>query len=125
MEYWSNPESNPRIVENGYNLELRANIALILIEKWGTVAGNVEREDSQGRAVCDLITEGKLVTRCFMIADLFVAEAERRGAIRADTRTSEQITMRMGELRRLGSRAEWKSVKDDLEAEQQAVPQSD
>ena len=116
MEYWSNPDSSPRVVECGYGLELRANIALILIEKWGAVTGDVTREDSQGRAVVDLIEEPKLVARCFTIADLFVAEAEQRGAIRAETRTSEEIATRAGALRRLGSRAEWQEAKADLKA---------
>lgn len=124
-EYWGNTDSNTRISESGYSLELRANIALSLIEKWGTVAGNVTREDSQGRAVCDLIAEDKLVARCFTIADLFVAEAERRGAIREDTRTSEEIAVRSGELARLRTRAEWKTAEAAFKAAGLTPPKSE
>jgi len=77
-KYW------PADIGPGYvDLELRANIALRLIEQnTATIAGKTDGEDSAGRARVVLQPPGELVTRCFEIADTFIDTAEKRGDIR-------------------------------------------
>jgi len=68
-------------IVKGVIFELRADIAMRLIERFGSVAGKTDGEDTAGRARLTLQEPEELVKRCYAIADLFVAEAERRGDI--------------------------------------------
>lgn len=62
----------------GIDYGIRTRLALVLMERWGTVAG-------KAGAHANLYEEkpiGELVARCFGLADAFYDEAERRGGIR-------------------------------------------
>ena len=56
----------------------RAQLAASLIERWGMVAGEVDGEDSTGRAKGRLQTPDELVTRACDTAERLYAELERR-----------------------------------------------
>lgn len=60
-------------------LDRRAEIALIMIEKWGMVAGYTDGEDSAGRSKIELMPVDQLVERAFSTAEVAYAEIERRG----------------------------------------------
>lgn len=79
-EYWQK-ESDWQL---NYDVlfELRASIALDLLKHWGLVAGKSDREDSSGRAICDLQNPEEAVTRAFNIAELFIQTAESKGYIK-------------------------------------------
>ncbi len=57
----------------------RAEMAIIMLEKWGMVAGIDNGEDSAGRAKISLMPIGKLIDRAFECADAAYSEIERRG----------------------------------------------
>lgn len=61
-------------VRGGWQFTLKGNIAVSLVEKWGTVAGTTGREDSQGRAFVELATPKEVVMRAFTMADMVVEE---------------------------------------------------
>lgn len=63
--------------------EIRSEIALRMLEKWGAVAGKNGGADSTGRAFLDLQPPEEFVARCFKIADLFVDTAIERGELRS------------------------------------------
>ncbi len=60
-------------------LDQRAELALLMIEKWGMVQGYPDGEDSAGRARIGLMPIGKLIDRAFECADAAYLEIERRG----------------------------------------------
>ena len=91
-EYWPNTEIDGRFAIEGLVMSLPGRIALILIEKWGTVAGHIrEKEDSSGRAVLDVMPVEDVVKRAFDMAELATVELERRKWIRAVNMTPEQL----------------------------------
>lgn len=97
MDFWAKPELDARYAQHGHVLNMRGNLAVILIEKWGTVAGHIrEKEDSGGRAVLDVMPASDVVDRAFEIADLTVAELERREWIRAVDVTPEELGEQCG-----------------------------
>lgn len=64
-------------------LDLESMIALRMIEHWGMVAGkHSDEEDSGGRKYLALQTPEELVARAFIVAGLFIAEAEKRDGIK-------------------------------------------
>lgn len=91
MEYWSDP-LRPKDCP-AFLLEARAEIALKLLDHFGVVAGTNEGEDSAGRSKLILQTPEEVVKRCFNIAELFIAEAETRNAIRLALSFKEIVTI--------------------------------
>lgn len=81
QEYWTETGRFGG-VRSTWNLELRSNIALGLIEKFGSVAAKIQGESSDGRWKLALQEPQELVDRCFAIADAFVVKAEERGGVR-------------------------------------------
>ncbi len=57
----------------------RADMAIIMLEKWGMVTGFDNGEDSAGRAKIGLMPVDQLIERAFTIAEAAYAEIERRG----------------------------------------------
>jgi hypothetical protein len=56
-----------------------ARFAMALIERWGMIAGEVEGEDSAGRAVIRNSTPSEVVDRACTIAEGSLAEFRKRG----------------------------------------------
>jgi hypothetical protein len=65
-------------VLNGTLLELRATIALCMLEKWGAVMGKDGAEDSTGRAKIVEMTPKETVERAFAISEEFVRVCEEK-----------------------------------------------
>ncbi len=57
----------------------RAEMAILMLEKWGMVTGFDNGEDSAGRAKIGLMPVDQLIERAFTIAEAAYAEIERRG----------------------------------------------
>lgn len=90
--YWPNTEVDTRFAADGFVMNLSGRIALILIEKWGTVAGHIrDKEDSVGRAVLDVMPVADVVERAFDMAEQATAELERRQWIRPLDMTPEEL----------------------------------
>ena len=94
-EYWMGPG---HVLDNGNDIELRARIALVLIEKWGTVAAQIDGEDSAGRSRLALQEPAALVERCFDIAEEFVRMAEGKGLLRQPAFTRLELAEQIGVL---------------------------
>lgn len=60
-------------------LDCKAELALLMIEKWGMVQGYPDGEDSAGRAKIGLMPIEKLIERAFESAEAAYAEIEKRG----------------------------------------------
>ncbi len=60
-------------------LDQRAELAIVMLEKWGMVAGFADGEDSVGRSKTDLLPVDRLIDRAFSCAEATYAEIERRG----------------------------------------------
>lgn len=69
------------VVYTTETFDQEANIALVLIEKWGLVAAMPDGEDSAGRAKLRLPTPQELATRALDIAQEFTALARKRGHV--------------------------------------------
>jgi hypothetical protein len=97
--YWPNPELDGRFSIDGNAMNLPGRIALVLIEKWGTVAGHIrDKEDSSGRAVLDVMPVADVVERAFSMAELAVRELERREWIRHVDKTPEEYGEALGRI---------------------------
>ena len=92
-QYWPDVST---IHNGGYRLEARANLALVLMEKFAIVAGTRGPEDSNGRAAYELLSPGEVVERAYALADLFMDRAEERGDVREWD--AEESFRRGGEL---------------------------
>ena len=92
----------------GLQVEIRSAFAHKLIEHFGIISGHTIREDSQGRAVIDLLDPKLVVERAFAISDAMFDEMERRGDIGPRTMSQEEIEAARGKLARIRSDAEWK-----------------
>ncbi len=57
----------------------RAEMAILMLEKWGMVTGFPDGEDSVGRAKIGLMPVDQLVERAFFTAEAAYSEIERRG----------------------------------------------
>lgn len=68
-------------IENLEVITPTASLAAALIEHWGMVAGADGGEDSHGRAKVRLLSPTEVVQRAFDTAELFEAEARKRGHI--------------------------------------------
>lgn len=95
--YWTTSLSE-QYLTGEHELEVRAGIALALIERWGPVAATLDGEDSAGRAKMRLQTPEELVRRCFDVAEVFVEHAELNGYIK---RFPEPLTQRLETVGRL------------------------
>src|SRR5690349_12323012 len=62
-------------------LEREAQMAFVLIERWGMVAGIEDGEDSAGRARVRLSTPSELVARAFAVARLAMDRARQNGLV--------------------------------------------
>ena len=93
--YWSSPQY---AIDSNHEMEFRASIALVLIEKWGTVAGKIEGEDTAGRWKLALQDPVELVSRCFAIAEEFIRVAEEKGLLRPPTLSHEEYAGLVGTL---------------------------
>ena len=90
--YWPNTDLDGRFAVDGFAMSFQGRLALVLIEKWGTVAGKVTgTEDSAGRAVLDVMPVADVVERAFSMAEQAVAELERRQWIQAVNKTPEEV----------------------------------
>jgi len=105
-EYWLGETDVPRF---SALFEIRGHIALVLVEKWGTVAGYSSGEDTAGRARLDLLPPQELVDRCITIAELLVEGLERKQWIKRDEQTSEERAKRSGELHGIQEHHRWES----------------
>ena len=86
-------------------LELRARVALTLIEKWGTISAQPDGEDSSGRQKWKCEPPQDLVNRCFSIAELFVMTGVSLGYILPITMTEGERASALGLLDRARSEA--------------------
>ena len=92
MQFWPNTEIDLKPAHAGFKLNLRGDIALHLIERWGEVTGSIrEKEDTAGRAVLDVMPVKDVVERAFHMADLAVAELELRVWIKPVEMTLEDL----------------------------------
>ncbi len=99
MQYWPNENLDGRYAIGGFALNMRGAIALHLVEKWGTVAGEIaDKEDSAGRAVLDVMPPADVVERAFTLADLTVNELEKREWIRSVECTPEELGEKLGTM---------------------------
>jgi len=105
-------------------LELRGSLTLILVEKWGTVAGYLNGEDSQGRARLDLLPPDMLVERSVTIADLTINALEQRGWIKSDERTIQDVAREAGELQAIKEHERWEKKLDDKLKKKEEGPMS-
>lgn len=106
QEFWPNESMNDDQFRFGHLMELRARIALGLVERYGSIAATYEGEDSAGRAKLALQEPAALVGRCFDIAEVFVGTAIARGLIRPPAQTVEQAMERAGRLQAIKHEAE-------------------
>lgn len=84
--------------EHGFKSDLKFRLVITFLEKWGMVAGHSEREDSAGRAVTDLVPVDQTVERAFIMADLVVTEAERRGWLAPLDESPEEVHEFVGKM---------------------------
>ena len=98
-EYWPKIELDTRYATEGLVLSLPGRIALVLIEKWGVVAGKIKgEEDSAGRAILDVMPVEDVVKRAFDMAEQITAELERRQWIRPVDLTLEEVGQSLGRI---------------------------
>lgn len=69
------------VISHVQMLRKEAELVAAFIERWGMVAGQPDGEDTAGRHKLRLSTPEELVTRAFEIAEVFFAEAEKRGYV--------------------------------------------
>lgn len=98
-QYWPNELTSNFPL--GVLLEIRANIALNLIEHFGSIASKIEGEDSAGRAKLLLQEPQELVDRCFLIAELFVQQSEEKGLLKVPSITDEDKAIHSGKIERI------------------------
>ena len=104
-QFWPPEEA---VSTSGMRLEIRAQLAWNLLERYALIAGTRGPEDSQGRAATDLLAADVVVDRCFRIADLFVDRALERKELREFSAADvEQAYKRSGELARIRNGAEY------------------
>ena len=93
MEYWSNPDLADKI--GACRMELRAQLAWQILEKYAVITGKHAGEDSKGRAYLCEMPPAEVVSRAFEIADEFVRIAEERGQIKPETMTETDLIQRV------------------------------
>jgi len=82
MEYWGRLDKW-NAEKDGFILELRARIALVMLEHWGPVMGKVSsNEDSSGRRYIEDMQPQDLVRKAFEIAKFYVERAEQDNLIK-------------------------------------------
>lgn len=106
-QYW--PNELMCSFPGGMVLECRAEIALHLIQHFGSIAGKIEGEDSSGRAKLLLQEPQELVDRCFLIAELFVQQAEEKGLLKTPSITDEDKAIHSGKIERIKMNESYKS----------------
>lgn len=108
------------------DLNYRATLAVDFAKTYGIVSAMEDGEDSQGRAKLKLQTPREVVDRCCEMADIMVQEFEKRGWIREDLRTPEDIARRKGELGALESdiRFDFEGIMRKARKEREAAAQS-
>jgi hypothetical protein len=104
VEYWANEYKTSQ--HFGATMTMQANIALHMIEHFGSIAGKLDGEDSQGRARLGLQEPAELVERCCQIAELAMAAFEKRNWVRPETVTDAMRAARYAEI----SRARWERL---------------
>jgi hypothetical protein len=85
-------------LEHGYNMDLRARVALQMLERHGLVAGHVVREDGSQRAITDLQPLDVTISRIFDLAAAYVAEAEQRGLLKMPEQSPDQLAVEHGRI---------------------------
>lgn len=116
-EYWDGLATQ---LHNNHALEFRARLALVLVEKWGTVAAHTDGEDTVGRWKLELQSPTDLVARCFAIAEEFVRVAEEKGLLRQPSELPEELAARIGELHGYQRMNEYAVSLRDRKSQQQA-----
>lgn len=72
------------MIHNKFHPDMRARLAMTLIEKWGMVAATVaDGEDSAGRSRMRLLTPAEVVGRACETAERAVEEMHRLGWMHA------------------------------------------
>ena len=72
-------------------LELEAELAWALTERWGMVAGIPDGEDTAGRTKLALLSPREVVNRACDTAGLFYKEVDRRGWVKSNPDVSELL----------------------------------
>lgn len=75
-EYWTSNSAYDFV------FEARAEVAFMFLRDKALIVGKQGEEDSAGRSTVVPEIPSETVRRAFELADLFIDEAERRGAIR-------------------------------------------
>jgi hypothetical protein len=98
----------------GYNLSLRARVALDIIKHCAMVVAVNDGEDSAGRSRLRLSAPSETAQRANDIADALVAGWEAQGWIRKVDVTPEEAAIEAGRLERVKSREAYKTVREEL-----------
>lgn len=106
---------------DGYRFELRAVIALELLEKGGILMGTVQHEDSQGRAFIEVMPAPEVVDRAFAMAEHFVSVAEEKGYLKECPVTIEEAMATKGRLGKIEQEAHWRRTPEELAEEQKEL----
>ena len=65
-------------VHKNFQPNMKACLAIQIVERWGCVAGTPDGEDSAGRSIVRLQTVDELIERACSTADLLIEELNRR-----------------------------------------------
>lgn len=105
--YFPNDVTNHVYADRGFETDVRGDLAITFIEKWGMVTGCRGGEDSSGRAGLDVMPVEQVVERaCEMAGQIFTA-LEARGWIRPTQWTGEEAVIRAGKLEALKDAARY------------------
>ena len=90
MKYWARRLQKYQIASSftsGFILDGASSLAVDLIHQWGMVAGASRKDDaaSDANPGIRLLSPEEVVTRAFAVADVFMAECEKRGSILVNT----------------------------------------
>lgn len=83
--YWSDDMATLPVW--GFKFHFVSELAVGLIERLALVAAKDDGEDSMGRSKLKLLSAEEVVMRAFSIAEIFLAECERRGYVQAREKT--------------------------------------
>ncbi len=90
--------------------DIRAQIALTMLEKHGLITGKNGAEDSQGRARIMEMPPAETVKRAFDIAEEFIAVCEKRKFIKECELTEEDAILHKGQLEHKALQLRYKEI---------------
>lgn len=102
--------------------DIRAQLALTMLEKHGLITGKDGIEDSQGRAKIIVMPPAETVKRAFDLAEEFIRACEKRGYIKDCELTEEDAVIYKGQLEHKALQLRYKEISKHTKGKNEKNP---